>query len=99
MLGRLGRHVEAISSFDSALSVKSLTTLNRANLLSEKALVFSKAGRREEALACAEHCEEFLRPIEKTGDNESVTKFIRHKLRIARSDEGYNDKKATPRKR
>ena len=92
LLGRLGRHAEAISSLDSALSVKSLTTLNRANLLSEKALVFSKAGRGEEALACARQCEEFLRPMETTGDNESVTKFIRHKLGIVRGDEGNKDK-------
>ena len=92
LLGRLGRHAEAISSFDSALNVKSLTKWNRANLLSEKALVFGKAGRREQAVACAEQCEELLRPMETTGDNESVTKFIRHKLGIARGDEGNKDK-------
>jgi hypothetical protein len=73
--------------------------LNSANLLSEKALVLSKAGRREETLACAEQCEEFLRPMETTGDNVSVMKFIRHKLTIAHGDEGNKDKKAAPRER
>ena len=62
--------------FDSALNVTPLTMLNRANLLAEKAMVLSKAGRREEAVACAEQTEEFLKPIETNGDNESVTKFI-----------------------
>ena len=36
--------------------------------------------------------EEVLKPIETTGDNEPVTKVIRHKLRIARNDEGKTDK-------
>src|SRR5208282_2259378 len=65
-----------LAFFDSALNVTPLTMLNRANLLAEKAMVLSKAGRREEAVACAEQTEEFLKPIETNGDNESVTKFI-----------------------
>jgi len=99
LLARLGRTAEAIAVFDSALNVKPLTTLDRANILAEKAMVLSKAGRREEALACAKQTEEFLRPIETNGDNESVPKFIRYKLRTARGDEGSKDKKAVPRDR
>jgi tetratricopeptide (TPR) repeat protein len=99
LLARLGSYAEAIAVFDSALNVRSLTTLYRANLLAEKAMVLSKSGRRKEALACAEQTEEFLRPIETTGDNESETKFIRHKLQIARGDEGNKDTKAIPRDR
>ena len=60
LLGQLGRHTEAIAVLDSALNVKSLTKLNRANLLAEKAMVLGKAGRREEALACAKQTEELL---------------------------------------
>jgi tetratricopeptide (TPR) repeat protein len=99
LLARLGKPVEAIAAFDSALDVKSLTTLKRANLLAEKAMVLSRAGRREEALTCAEQTEEFLRPIETKGDNESVTKFIRYKLRVARGEEANKDQKAAPRDR
>jgi tetratricopeptide (TPR) repeat protein len=98
LLARLGKHSEAIAVFDSALNVKSLTTLYRANLLAEKAMVLSKAGRREEALVCAKQSEEFLRTIESKGDNES-TKFIRYKLRVARGDEGNKDKTAATRDR
>jgi tetratricopeptide (TPR) repeat protein len=98
LLARLGKHAEAIAVFDSALNVKSLTNLYRANLLAEKAMVLSKAGRREEALACAEQTEGFLRPIETTGDNES-TKFVRYKLRIARGEQGNKDQKAASRDR
>jgi tetratricopeptide (TPR) repeat protein len=54
LLAKLGRHAEAIAVFDSASNVKSLTTLNRANLLAEKVMVLNKAGRHNEALACAE---------------------------------------------
>jgi tetratricopeptide (TPR) repeat protein len=94
LLAKLGRNAEAIAVFDSASNVKSLTTLNRANLLAEKAMVLSKAGRRNEALAYAEKTEEFPRQIETNGDNESVTKFVRFKLRIARGEERNKDKKA-----
>jgi len=99
LLARLGRHAEAIAGFDSPLIVKSLTALSRANLLAEKAMVLSKAGSREEALACAKQTEEVLKPIDATGDNESVTNFIRYKLRVARKDGGNKDKKAAPRDR
>ena len=78
--------------------MKSLLTLYRAHLLAEKAMVLSKAGRREEALACAEQTEEILRPIETKGDNES-TKFIRYKLRVARGEGANKDKKPAPRDR
>jgi tetratricopeptide (TPR) repeat protein len=97
LLAKLGRHAEAIAVFDSAS--KSLTTLHRANLLAEKAMVLSKAGRHNEALACAEQTEELLRQIETNGDKESVMKFIRFKLRIARGDEGNKDNKAASRDR
>jgi hypothetical protein len=73
--------------------------LVRANLLAEKAMVLSKAGRRKEALASAEQAEEFLTPIETSGDNESVKKYIRYKLRTARGDTGTKDKRAVPRDR
>jgi protein disulfide-isomerase len=99
LLAHVGRHAEAIAGFDSALNVKSLTTLNRAHLLAEKAMVLSKAGRRDEALACAEQTEELLTPIETNGDNNESTKFVRYKLRIARGNEGNKDTKATPRDR
>lgn len=99
LLACLGRHAEAIADFDSALNVKSLTTLSRANLFAEKAMVLSKGGRREEALACLEQTEELLKLIEANGDNESVAKFIRYKLRVARNDKGNEDKKAAPRDR
>jgi tetratricopeptide (TPR) repeat protein len=98
LLARLSRHAEAIAVFDSALNVKSLTTLKQAHLLAEKAMVLRKAGRGDEALACAEQTEAFLRPIETNGDNDS-TKFIRYKLRIARGDEGKSDRTAVPRGR
>jgi tetratricopeptide (TPR) repeat protein len=94
LLAKLRRHAEAIAVLDSASNVKSLTTLHRANLLAEKAMVLNKAGRQNEALACAEQTEELLRQIETNGDKESVTKFIRFKLRIARGDEGNKDNKA-----
>jgi tetratricopeptide (TPR) repeat protein len=99
LLARLGRHAEAIAVFDSALNVKSLSALVRANLLAEKAMVLSKAGRRDEALSSADQAEEFLAPIETSGDNEAVTKVIRFKLRTARGDAGSKDQKAVPRNR
>jgi thioredoxin-related protein len=99
LLARLAKPAEAIAAFDSALNVKSLTALYRANLLAEKAMVLSKAGRREEAQVCAEQTEEVLKVIEANGDNETVTKFIRYKLRVARNDERNTDKKPVPRDR
>jgi hypothetical protein len=62
-------------------------------------MVLGKAGRRADALACAEVSEEFLTPVETKGENESVTKFIRYKLRVARDAEGNKDKKVVPRDR
>lgn len=99
LLSRLARHADAIAAFDAALKVKSLTPLNRVHLFAEKAMVLRKAGRREEALVCAEQAEQSLRPIEMNGDNESETKFIRYKLRVARGEEENKDKKAVPRGR
>ncbi len=99
LLARLGRHPEAIAVLDSASRVKSLTTLVRANILAEKAMVLCKAGRREEALAGAEEAEAFLAPIETNRDNEAVMKFIRYKLRIARGDGEGKDQKVVPRDR
>jgi hypothetical protein len=61
--------------------------------------VLSKAGRRNEALACADQTEELLRPIETTGDNNESTKFVRYKLRIARGEQGNKDQKAASRDR
>jgi tetratricopeptide (TPR) repeat protein len=98
LLARLGRTFEAVAGLDSALNVKSPTTLVRANLLAEKAMVLSKAGRRKEALAVAEQSEELLTSIEANGDNGAVTKFIRYKLQTARGD-GGDKEKAAPRDR
>jgi tetratricopeptide (TPR) repeat protein len=99
LIAKLGRYADAIAVFDSALIVKPLTTLEGVHLLAEKAMVLSKAGRRNEALACADQTEELLRPIETTGDNNESTKFVRYKLRIARGEEGNNDTKPIPRDR
>jgi len=86
LLGRLGRHAEAIVDLDSALEFKSLTTLTRANILSEKAKILSKAGRRDEVAACDEQADVLLKPIEASGDNASVARYIREKLQAARGD-------------
>jgi tetratricopeptide (TPR) repeat protein len=99
LLARIGKYTEAIAVFDAALDVKSLTRMNRANLVAEKAVVLKKAGRREDALVCARQTEEFLGSIETDGANQPTVKFIRHKLRVARGDEGSKDNPAAPRDR
>jgi tetratricopeptide (TPR) repeat protein len=92
LLGRLDRHAEALAGLDSALEADSLTTLTRANILSEKAMILSKVGRRDEVAACTEQADALLRPIEAAGGNASVARFIREKLRLARGDGAEKDK-------
>lgn len=87
LLGRLGRVAEAVGAFDAVLNVASLSALDRANALAEKAMVLGKAGRRDEALSCAGRSEEVLQRAASAGGNESTTAFIRYKLRVARGEE------------
>ncbi|APW59940.1 thioredoxin family protein [Paludisphaera borealis] len=87
LLGKLGRIDEASSAFDAALKSKALKTLDRANLLSEKAMVLGKAGRRDEAVSCAAQAEEVLGRTKTDGESEDVSKFIKQKLSIARGDQ------------
>jgi tetratricopeptide (TPR) repeat protein len=91
LLGRLGRHAEAIADLDAALEVKSLTALSRAIILSEKAMILRKAGRRDEIAACLERADALLKPMEADGDNVSVARHIRERLQAASGDGADED--------
>jgi tetratricopeptide (TPR) repeat protein len=99
LLGRLGRQAEAIAGLDAALSIKSLTPLDRAILLAEKAIVLSKAAQHKEADAIAEQVEKVLQAIGPDSSSESARGNIRDRMRTMRGDAVSRGKEAVPRNR
>jgi tetratricopeptide (TPR) repeat protein len=96
LLALLDRDTESIAGFDSALDSKSLTLLDRAALLAEKALILSKAGRQSEAGAVILSAEAILDGMKKESASDFATKNVRDRLRVAKDDTRRGSKKAVP---